>query len=152
MLYPPFGRIDFYFSVSSQVKILGDLLSLTCCKTRGALLKTSTCTSCLAASVPRHTSSNTGKSELYEYIFYPPRLSPAILSHTVSLQNQLLLLYSPEKQQQTKSVCKWLFLIYVFIWEQCWILWVCDCVCSCILYVCAVLIATGTQGNKDGSV
>lgn len=134
MLYSPFGHIDFYFSVSSRVRILGRFPFTDMLKTQVASLKTSTCTSCLAATVPRHTSSNTWKSECYEYIFYPPRLPPAILSPTVSLQNQLFLLHSPEKATATQT----LFVSDCFLSLCAHVRTVLDLVC---LWLCVLVYA-----------
>lgn len=90
MLYSPFGHIDF-ISVLALRWTVGEFLSTDMLKTQVASLKTSTCVSCLAASVPRQTGSNTWKSERYEYIFLPfstsSRDPPP--NHAKSFQNQL---------------------------------------------------------------
>lgn len=100
---------------------------------------------------PRHTSSNTRKSERHKYIFYPPRLPLLIFTHTVSLKkkkkNQLFLLCSPEKQQQ-HSRCDCFLSLCVHVRAALDLACVCDCVCLCILYVCAVLIAASTWGTR----
>ena len=102
-------------------------------KTQEASLKTLTCASCLAASVPRHTTSNTSEGNLSftNIFFYFPRLPPAILSHNVSCKIHSFCNAPLKSNSNTKSVCKWLFLISV-----------CSCensVRSCVLVYMLVL-------------
>lgn len=118
-------------------------------KTRVASLKTSTCASCLAASVPRRTSSNTWKHDCLEYMSYPPHFPPTNLSHTVSLQNELFPVRFPWKAMATQT----LFVSDCFLSLCAHVRTLLDLVCLwlCVL-VYSVLIVAGTWGNEHGSV
>lgn len=128
---------------------IGKFLSTDMLKTQVASLKTSTCVSCLAASVSRQTSSNTWKSQHYEYIFLPvsiPSRRPPP-NCTVSFQNQLPITLS-WKAAPTQS----LFVSDSFLSLCAHVRTVLDPVCLCVLCVCSVLIGAGTRGNDNGSV
>lgn len=146
MLYSLFGHIDFV-SVSALRLEYWEISIHWHAENTSSITKNIN----LRFLPDRHTSSNTWKSERFGYILLsstpPPPSSPT--KSPSKINSSYYTTWKATAIQTVQYVIVFLCLCSMSSVRSCAFV---ICMCLCIIYVCALLIAAGTWGCKDGSV